>query len=246
MTSHSLTGWSPRSKAWSIRWTSWRMISTTSMPGEPWRDILMRHLPSSIKQKRMCNCYFPNLPFKLYNELDFWVTGMNPLWPKLESQDGSPVARSLQVGYAYVPSFKNNFKISMQSFPTKKRKHMFKGVLLAQLRVQESLTLESRAKSIPLPKCKAAPKSNPKSAVKAKAKPKARAQAEDGQEEDAEPAPKRRAGKGKGGKGKWNLPCLGSMLTSCWGNWMAKFLISNTFRGGWNFLGLVCKTNLIK
>jgi hypothetical protein len=53
---------------------------------------------------------------------------------------------------------------------------MFKGVLLAQLRVQESLTLESRAKSIPLPKCKAAPKSNPKSAVKAKAEPKARAQ----------------------------------------------------------------------
>jgi hypothetical protein len=63
---------------------------------------------------------FPKFAFQI-NELDFWVTGMNPLWPKLEPQDGSPVVRSLQVGYAYVPSFKNNFKISTQSFPTKKR-----------------------------------------------------------------------------------------------------------------------------
>ena len=67
------------------------------------------------------------------------------------------------------------------------------------LRVQESLTLESRSKSIPFPKAKNAPKTAAKG--KAKAKPKARNEpAEDEVEEElpAAPAAKRRAAKGKG------------------------------------------------
>ena len=65
--------------------------------------------------------------------------------------------------------------------------------------MQESLTLESRSKSIPFPKAKPAPQTAAKG--KAKAKAKARSEpAEDGRDEElpAAPAAKRRAAKGKG------------------------------------------------
>ena len=61
--------------------------------------------------------------------------------------------------------------------------------LCCQLRGQDSLTLESRAKTIPLPKAKAVPKPGAKS--QAKAKPKAKAAASP-QGEDENPPPQRR------------------------------------------------------
>lgn len=64
------------------------------------------------------------------------------------------------------------------------------------LRVQSSITMESRAKSIPLPRPKisGAPKATASSKAKAKAKAKALAE----QPPPSSPvAPKRRAGKGK-------------------------------------------------
>ena len=51
-----------------------------------------------------------------------------------------------------------------------------------QLRGQDSLTLESRAKTIPLPKAKAVPKPGAKSQAKAKPKAKAAAGPQDGDE----------------------------------------------------------------
>lgn len=79
----------------------------------------------------------------------------------------------------------------------------FVSVLGLWLRVQESLTLESRSKSIPFPKAKSTPKA---AASKGKAKAKAKSRAEPEEPDDAEEppsvVPKRRAAKGKG---KWKV-----------------------------------------
>lgn len=71
-------------------------------------------------------------------------------------------------------------------FPNK----MFISGLVPQLRGQECLTLESRSKSIPIPKAKSQPSRAPKASAKAKIQP---APAEAPEEPEEPAAPKRRA-----------------------------------------------------